>query len=375
MKNIRVVHIIDQLRIGGAQKLLVTFVKEAQRRSMPVEIVCLRRENPNSVISELEKYNAVITYLPAGKLLDPGRFWRLLNYIRHSQADLVQTHLTYANILGSTAAYLAGLPSAATLHLAGPDRRYSRLREQLETFCIRFFCRLAIAVGPETARQQASRLGSKKISVVLNAVELPPPVSAARIQEVRKELGINPDSRVFISVGRFSIVKAFHVLIEAFAAYHKQDPNSALVLVGDGKMRADWEQLAEDLGVSGDVLFTGLRDDVPDLLAASDLYVCSSTVEGTPLAVMEAISAGLPVVATNVGDLPVLIDPGFGILVEPDDSEAIMDAAALILKDTDGRQNMADAARVYASAHFSSGAWMDTLLAVYQIVLGRGRSE
>ncbi|MBN1266397.1 MAG: glycosyltransferase [Anaerolineales bacterium] len=375
MNKVRVLNIIDDLRIGGAQKLLVTFAKEARRRCIPVGIVCLQCEESNWIIAELEANDVSIAYLPAGKLLHPGRFWRLVRYIRSSGAEVVQTHLTYANILGSAAAFLAGIPAVATLHLAGPDLRYSKIRELLETWCIKLFSRLAIAVGPQTGRLHARRLGVKRIEVVLNAVEVMPPVPAQRVTEVRRSLGIGPDTHVLVSVGRFSIVKAFHILIEAFAAYNKQEPDSVLLLVGDGEMRTAWEQLAKDLGVSASVRFTGLRNDVPDLLAASDLYVCSSTIEGTPLAVMEAISAGLPVVSTNIGDLPEIIDPDFGVLVEPEDAEAITTAAGRILQDPVVRQKMAGAARAYAQTHFSSVMWMDALLLLYAEAIGSGRHK
>lgn len=361
-------HVIDQLKIGGAQKLLVTFAREASERGMDMHVLCLRSEKPNWIIHELESRGAGITFLPARKLLSPHRFILVMREIRRLKPDVVHAHLTYANILGCLAAFMVRVPSVATLHLAGPDRRYSRLRELFESIAVRFFASEVVAVGPQTARQHARRLGERSIRVLLNAVEQHK-AAAGTAERIRKEFGIAGAADVLISVGRFSIVKAFHVLIKAFAIYRAVNPDAVLMLVGDGAMRGEWEQLAEKLGESRAVYFTGFRDDVPNLLAASDLYVCSSTVEGTPLAVMEAVMVGLPVVSTDVGDLPEILHSDFSRLVEPEEPQELAEAIHEVMSDESRRAEMARTAREYALAHYSSTVWMDALLRIYEMAV------
>ncbi len=369
----QVTHVIDSLAIGGAQKLLVTFAREASRASLRCEVICLSQPCASPLEAELAAAGATLVFFPARRLLDPARLVRLARHLRRSRPDVVQTHLTYANILGGLAGWLVGLPVAGTLHSAGGDRRYSRLREGLESRVLRWLDARVIAVGEQTAQSHRRRLGGQALSVLYNAVELPPPLPPDERQALRSQLSAGPEDIVLISAGRFSTVKAYDDLLRAFANVHASRPGSLLLLVGDGVMRPDWERLALELGVAGSVRFLGRRDDVPALLRASDLYAASSVVEGAPLSVMEAMAAGLPVVATAVGDLPVLVGPDCGVLVPPRDPHRLAVELLRLTGDREKMRRMGAGAREFAAAHFGSAAWFERLLAIYAEIQGAAR--
>ncbi|GAP14502.1 glycosyltransferase [Longilinea arvoryzae] len=361
----RITHVIDSLAIGGAQKLLVTFAHEAQRRSLRCEVICLSSPSGSAVEAELAAAGVTLTYFPARRLLDLGRLRRLAQYFRQSKPDVIQTHLTYANIVGGLAGYGAGIPVAATLHSAGNDRRYSRVRAILESWVLRWLDRVVIAVGGQTEQAHRRRLGNQTMRVVYNAVEEPAGMTESERQAIRGQWLKDPESVILISAGRFSTVKAYDDLIRAFAIVHAANPHTLLLLAGDGVMRADWEELAIELEVSRAVVFLGRRNDVPRLLRASDLYASSSVVEGTPLSVMEAMAAGLPVVATDVGDLHTLLNSECGVLVPPREPERLAAEITRLAADRPGRQRMGERARDFAASHFGCAAWFQELLAIY----------
>ncbi len=361
----RITHVIDSLAIGGAQKLLVTFAHEAQRRSLRYEVICLSSPSGSAVEAELAAAGVALTFFPARRLLDPGRLRQLTGHLRQSKPDVIQTHLTYANIIGGLAGFTAGIPVAATLHSAGNDRRYSRTRALLEGWVLRSLDRCVIAVGAQTAQKHQGRLGRQTVHVVFNAVEEPASIADAERQAIRGQWLKDPEGVILISAGRFSTVKAYDDLIRAFAIVHAANPKTLLLLAGDGVMRPDWEKLAIELEVFGKVVFLGRRDDVPRLLRASDLYVNSSIVEGAPLSVMEAMAASLPVVATDVGDLHALLDPDCGVLVPPRQPERLAAEILRLTADRPGMQHMGEQAREFAANHFGSQAWFEGLLAIY----------
>jgi glycosyltransferase involved in cell wall biosynthesis len=366
----RIVHVIDSLAMGGAQKLLVTFAHEAQHRSIQCEIISLSSTVDPHIESELNASGVILSPFLAGRLLDPGRLQRISHHLRQNKPDLIQTHLTYANIIGGLAGYACGIPVVGTLHSAGNDRRYSRLRKSLESWVLRSLDQQAIAVGSQTALTHGPRLGKRNIQVVDNAVDEINPLTDNEREAIRSEWLDDPDGIIIISVGRFSAVKAYDDLLRAFKIVRQANPNTFLLLVGDGRMRPEWEKLAADLNVTEAVSFLGMRDDTQKLLCASDLYASSSIIEGMPLSVMEALAAGLPVIATQVGDMPAIIHPEHGILVPPRQPDRMAGEILQLLADRHRMQEMGKHARRFAEANFSRAVWFDKLLSIYEAMQG-----
>ena len=364
----QVIHIIDSLSIGGAQKLLVTFGMEAKKRGLQTRVISLQPPVENHVSAELKALGVQIDYFPAKGLLNLPRIWSIFRYLQKQQQQVVQTHLMYANFIGGLAAFLAKTPFIATLHLAGDDKRFSKFQILLENWVLRYFASRILGISSLTTEFHQHRFGKKSVTTVLNAAPDFLPVSSSRAMDLRESLALK-DARVVIAVGRFSPQKAFDDLIRAFAIVHRQYPNIVLLLVGDGKMRLTWEELARDLQLSDFIRFAGSRNDVPDLLSISDVFALSSIAEGMPLVVMEAMMAGLPVVATSVGELPKVINDKCGILVPPQQPEVLAAAILSILTDQPKLQEMGACARQYALENFASTAWMEKLLGLYLEVI------
>jgi glycosyltransferase involved in cell wall biosynthesis len=246
-------HMIDVLKTGGAQKLLITFGHEAIKSSIQTSIVCLNAESKSDVGHELKAMGLDVTYFYAPHLMDVKRMWNVTRYLRKNHPDVLQTHLRSANIVGGLTGAAVKIPVISTLHSTGMDSHKLKGRAWLEAQIMkRLACRV-VAVGDTVAKAHQHRLGNKKIDVIPNAVSLPVQLTTSERSTLRNELVGNGNKTLLVSVGRFSAPKAFGDLIRAYARLRTQFPQSILVLVGDGIQRTELEMLSNSLGLKDSV--------------------------------------------------------------------------------------------------------------------------
>ena len=170
-----------------------------------------------------------------------------------------------------------------------------------------------------------------------------------------------------MSVGRLVWVKGFDVLLAAWAMVLRQHPEARLVIAGDGPLRASLLQQAVSLGIADHVTFLGLREDVPELLRAADIYVSSSRSEGMSNSILEALASALPVVATRAGAEDDVIDDGVtGLLIPSENPTANAEALTALLKDPLRRREMAERARARILRDFQVSAVVDRYLRLYR---------
>ena len=173
----RVAIIVDTLRIGGAQKLVTTFVSAVYRQNIESTVISFGTNGAAVNLDLIRSAGAGVMIFQSRSLLDPGRLLRLVRFFRAEKFDLIHTHLSYANILGCVAGYYVGIPVVATLHSTGPNpHRKSRLIAHLETVILRYFARRIIAVGHTVAAANRAQLGSRAVDVIPNGVPAPLPI-------------------------------------------------------------------------------------------------------------------------------------------------------------------------------------------------------
>jgi glycosyltransferase involved in cell wall biosynthesis len=184
----------------------------------------------------------------------------------------------------------------------------------------------------------------------------------------REKEHFDRDAILFTCVGRLEPQKNPLLLLQAFAAL--KDPRIHLIMMGEGSLREQLATYIREHGLERRVHLLGKRNEVPECLAASDVFVLSSNWEGNPLAVMEAMAAGLPVVGTTVGGIPELVESGQqGILVPPGDCAAFTDAMRTLLNDPEKRAAMGNAARVRATAAFNVERMAQGYESIYRAAL------
>jgi glycosyltransferase involved in cell wall biosynthesis len=230
-----------------------------------------------------------------------------------------------------------------------------------------------IAVSRADERRMAEVVGipSEKIVLVPNGIA---PLPAGDGTGVRREAGVPGSASVLVAVANLRPQKAIDVMIRAVALLVADFPDVRLLIAGGGE-RSALEELAAELGVAHAVVFLGTRDDVADVLAAADVAVSSSDFEGSPLAGMEYLAAGLPVVATDVGGMPDLVHEGEnGLLVKRQDPPAMAAALAQLLADPERARTMGERGRLLQEREFSLEAMVRRVEALYSERLARKRA-
>lgn len=365
----KVIHIIDALGWGGAQKLLLTFAETANQRGIETIVISLRTDKNKSDIPEMLKARgAKVITLSYQKIFDPRTLPVLISLLKNEQADIVHTHLSHANILGCLAAKAVNVPAVATLHnTRNSEAGNLNLRFRIERFCLRNMATRVIAVGEKVADVYRDLIRKDLLDIIPNSVSFGQRISLQKRTAIRTELAGSPDRIIVIAVGRLRLQKGYDDMLTAFARVHKGCHNAILVIVGVGPLFDSLKERTGSLGISEHVRFLGARDDVPQLLAAADVFVNSSHYEGLSIAMLEAMAAGLPVVATNVGDAEVMLAAGGGLLVDAQNPDAFARVLEILLIDSEKMRSMGQVARECVERNYTADAWLDKLLACYAL--------
>ncbi len=374
--TLRVAQVIDTLKTGGAQSLLATLVENLPAGEVKVDVIILDSRLDNPAQARLQAAGAAIHTLPGKRLADPARLLRLRQQLLATPYDVVHTHLTYANILGVLAARLARRPVIASLHNVRPSH-HGRLALALEGLVLPGADKV-IAVGQQVAAAYRSQQPGLAIGVVPNAVSRSPSLSPTARQALRAELVGSATRPLLIAVGRLTTQKGYPDLIAAMTQVVCAIPDAALLIVGTGEMRAELEAAIRGHDLDEHVFMLGLREDVPALLAAADLFVSASHWEGLPVALLEAMAAGLPVVATIVGDVSSVVSDETGRLVSPRKPEKLAGAIIELLGNHKLRAKLGRSAVAHAARHYGAAAWTRQMLEMYTSVAaipGRLRTE
>jgi glycosyltransferase involved in cell wall biosynthesis len=309
----------------------------------------------------------------------PGVDWRcalrLAQLFRRQRVALVHAHQIPAFLYGSLARLLAQRPPILfTEHGLTHARSPRRKRILVNRLLLQRRDRV-VAVGQAVRRVLVDNEGlpGSRIQVIYNGIASDPFARAAGSREtVRGELGLAPADLVACQVGRLEPIKDHATALRALGRVVARRPEARLVLVGDGPEKGRLHELAGRLGLLSQIRFLGMRYDVPRVLAGADLLLLSSTSEGIPLALIEGMAAGLPVVSTNVGGVPEVVVHGTTGLVAPAGDEAALAGAILRLaEDASLRRQMGENGRQRAQTMFSEDRMYARYCALYNEMLQR----
>ena len=385
----RILHIITRMVKGGAQENTLLTVVNLNKNRYQASLVTGPSIGPEGEIeSKARQLGVDLTIIPElvreiSPIKDAIALYKLYRFIKKGKYDIVHTHSSKAGILGRIAAKLAGVRIIVhTPHSHVFYGYYGRFVTQIfvwiERFAARFTDRIISLTPLETKEHLQFRVGSpSQFTVVYSGVELKPFLNVIiNKEQKRQELGLNESDKVCIFVARLVPVKGHQYLISAMPKILESVPSAKLILVGDGELRDTLEKQSSLLGVKKNVIFTGLRDDIPELLAISDLFVLSSINEGMGKVLVEAMAVRLPVVATNVGGVSAVVVEGeTGILVPPKDPKALSDAIIRLLNDTDMSNRMGEAGRKRVDPDFGVEAMIEKIENIYEELIAQKMSK
>jgi glycosyltransferase involved in cell wall biosynthesis len=372
-----VLHVCDKFGVAGSSihgvsRLFSWWFPRFDRARFDVSLVGLKREEPASRL--LIDEGIAVHHLNRGRF-DPRILGDLVSLARARNARILHVHGYAAADFGRLAARRAGAALVLHEHFADPrmpayqglaDRVLSRLTDR------------AIAVSGSTRDflVRERHVPAARVRLIWNGApldEFARPPDGAR-EAVRAAWGLGPDALAIGTIGRLSEQKGQRDLLAAAAQVVRADARARFVLVGDGDLRPALEAQAAALGLGDRVVFAGHRTDVPAVLAALDLVCISSTYEGTPLALFEAMAAGRAIVSTAVdGCREVLADGDTALLTPPRDPDALAAALRRALEDPALRSRLAAAAAA-ASRRYDIAECVRQIEALYDEVLaGRAR--
>jgi sugar transferase (PEP-CTERM/EpsH1 system associated) len=344
----RILHLITELNTGGAQKALARLLSHLDRQRFVPSVACLYNGD-EAVAREIRAMGIRVTDLDMPARYRWDAFWRLYHLLRRERPTILHTWMFHANIPGRTLGHLAGVPIVVSSERTmGQESgwRYA-LNRLTHPLADRITC-----VSEQVADFVVQRMGvpPEKTIVIPNGLELEDFDSLPTSEEARSALNLPSDEALIGTVTRLNQVKRVDVLLEASARLQR----AHTVIVGDGPERTRLEAMAHRLGLAARVHFVGQQLDVRPWLAALDAFVLSSDWEGMSNALLEAMAAGLPVVATAVGGTPeVVVEDVTGFLVPSGDPVALAEAITRLLRDLGSRRAMGVAGRARVERHFS----------------------
>ncbi|HSE98482.1 MAG TPA: glycosyltransferase [Blastocatellia bacterium] len=373
----RVLHLITKLDIGGTERQAVELLKRLDPERYDVRLAVIHRGGP--FFDEIAGRFPHVPEFPLTSFYNRNairQIARLRDLMIDERIDILHAHDFYAGIIGAVAARLASVRVvAAQRHLKLSDRRV----HQWGTYLIH---RLAhrILVNSEAIRESITASGNarrEKIVVIRNGLTAVEQTTGedlypahTRSDELRRELALNPRAKLVGMVARLQPVKGHRFFLEAAARVSKEMPEVHFVLVGDGPLRNEIEERAIELGISDRIHLLGDRSDASRLVSSFDLAVLSSLHEGLPNAVMEAMAAGVPVVATAVGGTKELITDGeTGYLVEPSDADGLGERICFALRNRERSAEVAERGREFVMSRYGIKRMVASVEELYDSLL------
>jgi glycosyltransferase involved in cell wall biosynthesis len=356
--RLRVAHVAMSLDTGGLERIVVDLVREGRRLGQEVAVVCLER--PGKLSGQAVALGARVYCVDKRPGIRPGAFVRLRRVLRDFRPDVVHAHTVGGLFYAGPAARVLGAPLVVmTEHinnLCHPlSGRLARWRRAWLVWLSVRFCRRVFCVSKDIADELAERrlAPRDKLCVLLNGIDTSRVTRLTDRAGLRRSLGIPPEATVIGNVARLNPVKCQDLLIRAFARLKPRFPGAHLLLVGDGPSREALERQAAGSGLRGSVHFAGYQAEPERYLQVMNVFALTSSLEGLPLAILEAWAVGLPVVASAVGGVPDLIEHGRnGFLFPSGEEDALVNCLDSLLADPVTAAGVGDAARREAVARY-----------------------
>ncbi|GJM23026.1 MAG: glycosyl transferase [Planctomycetota bacterium] len=323
-------------------------------------------------VEEAIKRGFVARAFPMRNDADVMAIVRGTNHLRADKPDLVHLHTGRANWLGGWAARRAGIPALSTRRM---DRTLKVGWATRTTYSK--LVRRVVAISPAVQRVlHEAGVPPAMTSVIWSSVDVNALRPVRSRDKIRAELGIPDGELLLLGVAQLTHRKGYDLLLDALAALPSHElPPWRLLLAGEGPALAELSQQATRLALDERVRFLGARDDVPDLHAAADVFLMPSRSEGLGIASLEAMAAGTPVLAAQVGGLAeAVVHEETGLLVPPEDVPALSAALQRLLRDDDLRARLAAAGPRRIAETFSAETMVDSYVALYDDILKESRA-
>lgn len=362
----RVMQVLYSLSIGGSEMVGKNLAFKLSDRGHDVQVAAL--EFGGELEHEFVSKN--INFHIIGR--EPNEYVapmiRLLKVFAKFKPDIVHTHHLHNLVYAAIPAKLVG---AKTIHT---EHEYFSLSAKKHRFYLKLLsllCSHVTGVGHEITEflRTEVKLPPNKLTTVTNGIDI---ASFGKDRKkARERYNISPTDKVIGIVARLGKEKDHATLLQSFSNLHKTDPNILLLIVGDGEERDNLQMICHELEIAERVKFVGASSDIPNLLAAMDVFVLSSRAEGLPLAMLEAMAASLPVVVTRVGAIPEVIgNDNAGLLTIPGNASDIANKLRQVISNPDLAKKIATRGNRLVKEQYGLNVMVDRYVGLYNHCLG-----
>jgi len=364
-----VVHVIAPSHAGGAESVVIALAAAAKDRTRVVILnqVATPGAPPFPLAEHIRRRGVAVEEIRCGRRRYGAEARALERHLREIGACLVHTHGYHATWVGYRAAKRARLPVVATVHGYLKRSLKERLYNALDRRLLRRFDGI-IAVSQGIRDQLVeSGVDGDRVRVVQNG--LPAPIQTGGRAAAREQLGLGADERVAGWIGRLSHEKGPDIFLRALAL---SNASGRAIIVGEGPELNSLQELARTLGLEDErVRFVGYRPDAAELLPAFDVMALTSRMEGTPMVILEAVAAGVPIVAFEVGGVPQLLNNDTAWLVPAENIAALAVALRAALSSPEDGARRAASARARLADRLSLDRWLENVWSVYVWALNK----
>jgi len=327
----KILTVLYKLEVGGAERIAITLAKGLDKTKFEPLFCCFK-----GGMLEQELFSSGIQIYNLNKTngFDFTLLPRFINIIKKEKIDLIHTHTFSPNLWGRLAGVISGVPVVTTEHTVAAVKR--PIQKVIDKVLSSFSAKI-VAVS-EVVRDSVIKeenILPDKVMTIYNGIDFNiPTYPADLLEKKRRELGINNGSKVVVAIGRLEEPKGHEYLLQAAKVILNEFHNVQLLIVGDGYLKSELIRHTNDLGIRKDVIFSGRRNDISDILTMSDIAVLSSIREGFSIALLEYMACGKPIVATDVGgNSEAIITNKSGIIVPPANHLALAAGILKLLKD------------------------------------------
>jgi len=369
MKQTKVLFIISQLAVGGAERQLLELVKHLDKDKYLPKVCSLSEKT--QLGEYFRKAGVEIAVIGRKHSIDFNRLLQLYRLLKREKPIIVHTFMHSANTYGRIAAKLAGVPIIIASERGFNFLDRSWIRIQIDRLLAKFSQQLV--TNSKELKQSIvkfHRINQEKVITIYNGIDVLRFDFKINVTAQKRELKLNLTSPTVGIVARLTPVKNHACFLQAARKVLGRFPNTKFLIVGDGELREALESMAEGLELSDNVIFTGSRSDVPQLLSILDVSVLCSFSEGMPNAVLESMASGKPVVVTDVGGCSEIVKDGEdGFLVASDNPHALAEKIKRLLVDRDAAKAMGRTGRKRIEEQFTIGKMVKNYEQLYANLL------
>ena len=363
-----ILHLISSGGFFGAENVVVELAKEQFRAGLRPCIGLFQdsRDQYRRTAAAVRRYELQLILFPCKGKLDISTVISIRRVLGNNRFDIVHSHNYKSNFYARLASLSTSVHTVATCHNWIINSNKLALYARLDKLLLNLFDKI-VAVSDSVARQLfAFGVPASRIVTISNGVDFSRFSDPGDVSYLRRHFGFNSDCKIVTAIGRISQEKGHGFLLEAAKTVVRQYPDTQFLVVGDGPLLDELKGMCAGLPVK----FTGSRDDIPQVLALADIFVLPSLTEGTPMVLLEAMSAGKPVVSTDVGAIPsILRHMENGLLVRPASAEQLASALLFLLANPVAAAAMGERARIEAQHLYSSQKMAESYLSLYRMVL------